>query len=171
MADFPTCFSFVLSNEAGTPPNYAVTNDNKGQVCAGINSLAFPADFAAVAALPISERPAAVYSFYQRTYWNQWIMLLVQMLAAMVMDSEVNQGQGTGVKVLQTACNTCSDGWPMIAEDGKWGPATVAAANAAGQALIPAFVQARVARYAITSGSAQDHAAWNARARKIPNFT
>ncbi|SRR5579875_518813 len=172
MAEFEPCLAFVLGNEAGNPPNYETTPDSPpgAKVIAGINSYAYPRDFAFINSLPLDQRPVQVAAFYQRNFWNQYIAQLAsQTLAAMVMDSMVNQGPVTGVKVLQTACNTDSDGLPMLVEDGIWGPETVNRSNALGNSLIPAFVQARMAKYQATPADAATKAAWIARARKIPS--
>lgn len=168
MADFQKCLSFVLPHEAGTPPSYEVTNDNKGQVIAGVNSLAWPADFAAIAALPIGQRPAAVYSFYQRTYWNQWIAQLTSnAVAAYTMDSEVNQGGFRGVDLLQAACIALGS---TEIEDGQWGPATVAAVNGLpAETLRPALQAAREAAYERIGGP--NLKGWLARAALWPPFS
>jgi lysozyme family protein len=167
MADFTRCLSFVLPHEAGTPPSYAVTADNKGQVCAGINSLAFPADFAAIASLPIEERPAAVQAFYQRTYWSQWMADLdSNNIAAYAFDAEVNEGQRIGIDILQEGVDACGG---SIAVDGGLGPLTVAAANAVpSAALLGAMHTARNAAYRRIGGP--NLTGWLNRAADLPNL-
>jgi hypothetical protein len=174
MAEFDLCFSqFVLFNEAGKPPHYEVrpdpTKDDPGaQVCAGVNSAAFPEDFAVIAALPIDQRPAAVYAFYQKTYWNQYIAQLVSnAVAAVTMDAEVNQGIGKGVRFLQEAIPAA--GGSVVTVDDVWGPITLAAANSVPAAsLVAAFQTVRKAAYKEIGGP--DLAGWLARAAKIPPF-
>lgn len=117
----------MLPHEAGTPPSYAITKDNKGQVCAGINSLAYPRDFAFTASLNLADRPAAVAGFYQREFWNEWMNQLSNPVAAYLLDSCVNQGPVTGVKILQRAVAFC-DGEAMV-YDGLLGTQTVSRAN------------------------------------------
>lgn len=154
MADFLTCLdTFVLLNEAGNPPNYGINpdptrDDPAAKVCAGINSEAFPADFAAITALPIAERPAAVSAFYQRTYWNKYIAQVNSNPVAMsVMDAEVNEGIGVGVELVQGAVNETLAKDDLIV-DGVWGPRTLAGINSCTPSdLVPAFQQLRVARY------------------------
>ena len=174
MAEFSLCFNgFVLLNEAGNPPRYDIdpdpTKDDPGaQVCAGVNSASFPKDFAAIAALPISERPAAVFSFYQRTYWNQYIAQLTSnAIAAVVMDAEVNEGQRIGGRLLQEAVPAA--GGPVVDVDGLLGPNTLAAANSVPPSmLLPAFQSVREAAYRKIGGP--NLAGWLARAAKIPPF-
>jgi lysozyme family protein len=168
-ADFQTCYEWVLPHEAGNPPNYNVTNDNKGQVCAGINSLAFPADFAAIAALPIDERPTAVAGFYRRTYWNQFIAQLnSNAVAAYAMDAEVNEGQRIGCEIVQEAVNS-QRGETWLEVDGEWGPITISEVNDCDPTdLLPALKTCRDAAYQKIGGP--NLLAWLARAALIPPF-
>ena len=173
MATFDICFPFCLENEAGPTANYNAVPDAPpgSQAIAGVNSHYFPADFAQIAALPIEERPAAVAAFYEHRFWSDWLAQIASnKLAAMVMDSGINQGGGTATRILQTAINTQSEGQPMLAEDGLWGPMTIYRVNALGVALIPAWIQARVAKYEEKQRDPNTQAALTARARKIPNF-
>ena len=173
MSVFAICFPFVLENEAADPPSYNSVPDapDGSFAIAGINSHYWPADYDRIAALPLADRPGAVADFYQRNFWNQWLeQIASNTLAAMVMDSGVNQGSGTACKVLQTACNTLSDGRPMLAEDGIFGPATIARVNELIGFLIPVWVQARVARYNEVQRDPRTQAALIARAKKVPNF-
>lgn len=153
MADFPVCFnSFVLLNEAGNPPQYVPNADPTrtnpyALALAGINSAAFPVDYATIDALPLAQRPAAVAAFYQRTYWNRFIAQVESNPVAMsVMDAEVNEGIGVGVELMQRAVNQTSKA--ELATDGVWGPRTLAGINACLPVdLVPTFQQLRVARY------------------------
>ena len=167
MADFQKCLSFVLPHEAGTPPSYEVTNDNKGQVIAGVNSLAFPEDFAAIAALPIGQRPAAVQSFYERRFWSPYCdQIASDNIVAYLLDSRVNQGPGTGVEILQEAVNACG---VALAVDGALGPNTAAGVNSVDPlALLHAFQDAREAAYRKIGGP--NLPAWLARAALLPNL-
>lgn len=173
MASFSTCFNqFVLLNEAGDPPRYHISpdptkSDPNAKVCAGINSAAFPRDFAFIAALPEDQRPAVVDAFYQRVFWNTYLSSLnSNRIAAVVLDAMVNQGPGTGVKLLQRATGACG---LVMTVDGLWGPVTVAAANSVPpEKLFPAFQQAREDAYRKIGGPNLE--AWLARAAKVPNF-
>ena len=141
MADFATCYAWMMGNEDGPPPwRYKQVIDTGGQAISGINSAAFPDHFAAIAAIPQAERGPAVQAFYEAEFWNQWFEKLNDdELAKRVFDAAVNMGPGTAVKILQKAAQC-----PV---DGHWGPQTVNAANAAGEALVPAFKAQRLAHY------------------------
>jgi len=158
MADFDTDFNFMMTNEDSTqahalvpdaPGTWAgVTGAKTWQgawAISGINSKAFPADFAAVAALPQNQRGPAVEKFYETRFWNTWEGSLSDAVAERVLDTAVNRGGVNGVKVLQTAVNACGG---SLTVDGRWGPATVTAANTCDQdALLAALRTARLADY------------------------
>ena len=166
VADFQTCYAFVLPNEDFTPPQYKTRPDpTKADPLAlaisGINSAAFPEEFEAIFAIPASQRGPAVQAFYQKTYWNSWIPQLENPIAMRVMDAEVNSG-GEGVRLLQQACNSLGHDLEV---DEIWGPLTVAAALACNQvSLVAVFKSLRVAFYRSLGGP--DVAEWVARAMK-----
>ena len=152
MADFRIAFEWAMRFEdpgmacsqvpdavpAGcTGPCFAIS---------GINSGAWPSQFASIAALPQNSRLNAVQAFYQANYWNDWFTQLVSdELAKRVFDFGVNAGSGTAVKTLQQAVNALGG---SLTVDGGWGPHTLAAVNAADQpALVQGFIAARVAHY------------------------
>jgi hypothetical protein len=171
VADFPTCYAFVLSNEDYTPPRYLMKADpTKADPTAcsisGINSAAFPIEYLRILMIQAPHRGPAVEAFYQATYWNSWISQLPDALAMRVMDAEVNDGGGIGVRLLQKAVNkVCTPVKPPIAEDGLWGPITVAVAvSCVPPILIAAFKAARVAFYESIGGP--DLPAWLVRANK-----
>ena len=176
MADFQTCYAFVLPDEDYTPPRYALSPDPtkaapNAQAISGINSASFPAVFAVIASLPQAHRAAPVLAFYQSTYFGPWLAQLPNEIAMRVMDAEVNEGQGIGVRLLQTAANCCNGAQDHIAVDGLWGPDTVAAACEPATAdLVGAFKAARAARYkaiaAADPAEAPNLAGWLVRAEK-----
>ena len=189
MADFDYCFAFVLSNEDHTPPryedepdapgSYAVVNGvrvwNGARAISGVNSHAWPAQYAAIAAVQQDQRGSAVAAFYRQNFWNQRLVSLVSAsIAAVVMDACVNEGPEPGVHLLQEAVNDCNPtGGHMLNEDGQLGPATVAAANTCDPVkLLAAFMDARQARYrALVDTNPADSsylAGWLARASKVP---
>jgi hypothetical protein len=152
MADFSVAFEWAMQFEdprmaceqipdaapAGVPgPCYAIS---------GINSGAWPAQFASIVALPPGQRSAAVQSFYQAMFWNNWLAQLTSDdVAKRVFDFGVNAGLGTSVKTLQQAVNALGG---TLDVDGGWGPKTLAATNAAdATALVQAFIRARAAHY------------------------
>jgi hypothetical protein len=177
LADFPTCYAFVLGNEDYTPPRYETKpdptrKDPHALAISGINSAAFPADFKAIFYLPMRERALPVEVFYGRTFWNPWIAQLKNPIAMRVMDAEVNSG-GEGVRLLQRAVNSCrgTTGFAPLAVDGAWGTLTVVGANGCNQTtLVNLFKAARVAFYealaAENPAEAPNLAGWLARARK-----
>jgi len=112
----------------------------------GINSGAWPAEYAAISALPQPSRVPAVQAFYEEHFWNDWLVQLdSDDLAKRVFDFAVNGGAGTAVMTMQRAVNSLGG---SLTVDGGWGPLTVAAANAADQeALVQAFIAARAAHY------------------------
>ena len=167
MASFDICMDWVLPHEAGSPPKYAVTHDNKGDVCAGVNSLAYPRDFAFLAALPEADRLGAVAAFYQREFWNQWMgQIQSNAVAAYLLDCCINQGPGTGVKILQTALGAC--GQP-VKPDGCLGPASLTAVNLIPPAALKGpFQNARIVAYSRIGGP--NLSGWLKRASLWPPF-
>jgi hypothetical protein len=162
MADFQTCYTFMEDNEDSQNLHKQVT-DRCPPGClgpcyaiSGINSGAFPKQFAAIAALPQASRGPAVQQFYQGEFWNRWLgALLSTPLGMRVFDACVNQGQRTGVEELQQAVNSVNAAGSQIEEDGAWGSVTEAAANACDpDVLLAAFQAIRYAHY-------QEHDAGN----------
>lgn len=149
MADFATCYAFVLPNEDFTPPRYETVPDptkaDPGALAiSGINSAAFPKEFEDIFAIPVNQRASVVEAFYQAKFWNSRIAQLENAIAMRVIDAEVNHGDGTGVKLLQRACNVLSK-LPMLTIDGLLGPLTVARANSENQvSLVLTFRDGRV---------------------------
>lgn len=158
MADPSVCIAFVLQNE-DRPLLHATVPDLPGQwvtqngvrtwsgahAISGINSAAFPAQYAAIAAIPQAERGPAVENFYQIEEWSVWYaQLATDEAAERILDMAVNSGEGHAVKTAQQAVNSL--GGPQIAVDGCWGPNTVGAINACDQdAFVVAFRAAHVA--------------------------
>ncbi len=168
MANFDLCFSFLLPNEDYDPPRYEAEPDPTqadpdAKAIAGINSHFWYADYSYIESLPQNARGPAVANFYRINFWNEWLEQMVSnRLAAMALDASVNQGAGWAVRFLQGATGS--------EVDGKWGPATIAAVNAANvdDAVIQ-FIALRQKRYEDIGGPSVE--AWKARAAKIPSFT
>jgi lysozyme family protein len=148
---------------------YATVKDVGGYAISGINSAAFPQDFAAINAMTHADRIPAVAAFYQKNFWNQWLAQLESdEIAKRVFDASVNMGAVTAVKLLQGAINASLDD-PPIAEDGAWGPITVKEANYRTAAtLVGDFQRFRASHYqAIVAANPSDAIylpAWIARA-------
>jgi lysozyme family protein len=178
MADWNTAYNWMMNFEdapracAQVPdaapsgfagPCYAIS---------GVNSGVWPAEFASIAALAQAQREPLVEQFYQNHFWNTWYARMVSdEVCKRVFDFAVNGGSGTSVRCLQQAVNSLAAGGAPIAEDGGWGPKTLAAVNAADQAaLLGAFKAKRAAYYrAIAAGEpskAKYLAEWTARANK-----
>ena len=90
MSDFLPAFWRTMSFE--DPQHlYALIPDNQGNVISGINSLAWPAQFEAIAAVPQAQRGPAVQQFYLQSFWEPMNVagLQYQDLANQVFDSGV----------------------------------------------------------------------------------
>jgi lysozyme family protein len=139
----------------------------------GVNSAVWPAEFAAIAALPQAERSPLVQQFYQNHFWNKWYAQVnSDDLCKRVFDFAVNGGSGASVRCMQQAVNSlAAPGAATIDEDGGWGPNTLGAVNAADpDALVQAFQDKRIAYYqsvvANSPGKAQYLNQWIDRAQK-----
>ena len=172
MANVSTCLAWTLTFEDPLH-KYATTPDAPpgSYAIAGVNSSAWPKDFATINALGPDYRPAAVAQFYQEEFWNQWLeQLTSDEVAKRVFDAAVNMGIGTSVKLLQEACNASHEN-ETIATDGVWGPKTVEAANWYDDAeIIENFQEFRSQHYRdIVAANPADEkylAGWLARASK-----
>jgi hypothetical protein len=155
MANFGVCFNFMMDAEDSarafkTVPDTAPEGvQGPCYAIGGINSGAWPSEFAAINALPAgAARGPLVMAFYQDHFWNTWFdQLASTTLAERVFDESVNTGEGVAIKILQKAINALGN-VPAVTVDGEWGPKTLAAANNSGAiGLIQAFIAARVAYY------------------------
>ena len=163
MADFEVAYNWMMDNEdAGR--NYATVPDTGGEAISGINSAAYPMDFARIDAVSQAERGVYVGHFYQLAFWNKWYeQLTSDEVAKRVFDAAVNMGPETACKLVQEAAGAVPDG--------TWGPDTVAAINKCDPAnLVTAFRQDRISHYqrivAANPADAKYLAAWTARASK-----
>lgn len=171
MSQFFPALSFVLNNEDGRRQYAAVPDAPPGaRAISGINSAAYPTQYAKIAALPQAQRGSAVSDFYLTEFWNplEVANLDSQDLANRVMDQAVNGGLGSGGKLLQVAANACGS---SLAIDGSIGNETVSAANSLDQSqLLTAFKTARINHYkaiAVHNSSLQKYLPeWLARASK-----
>lgn len=162
MANLSVSYNWMMDNE-DAERKYAVVADpvpvrdsdsagvvfNKKSAFAisGINSFYYPDEFAAIAALPQEARGEGVMNFYATKFWNVWFQSINDPeVCKRMFDCAVNPGPGLAVSFAQTAIN--SIGISHIDTDGKWGPITVAAINAASSGLlIPAFQSRRLSYY------------------------
>ena len=143
---FEDAYSFMEANEDRSQAHALVPDLPPGaHAISGINSAAYPTEFAAIAALPQDQRGPAVEEFYKVHFWNSFEDQLSVPLQQRVLDAAVNMGPGTAVRILQQAINSLGG---SVTVDGGWGPATVAAANLCDQTrLLDAFRQTRLQHY------------------------
>ena len=150
---FDQAYAWIEQNEDSTQ-QHKVVPDSCPSGCAGpcyavsgINSGAFPAEFAAIVALPQGDRGPAVKQFYHDHFYNQWLSQLDSVdVQDRIFDTAVNSGMGTAVKIAQTAVNSFSATTNQLVVDGGWGPKTIAAINAVDpKTFVAAFCAARVA--------------------------
>jgi lysozyme family protein len=177
MANWNISHNWMMDNEDPQRACAQVSDANPGGVAgpcfaiSGINSGAWPAEFAAIAAADHASREPLVQRFYQDHFWNYWLAQLnSDELCKRVFDFAVNGGSSTSVRCLQQAVNSFTLNNPLVV-DGEWGPKTVAATNACNPlTLVAAFQQQRVAYYqaivADNPSKAKYLAAWIARAQK-----
>jgi lysozyme family protein len=179
MADWNTAYNWMMDNEDSTRAFAQVSDPCPAGVAGpcyaigGVNSGAWPEEYAAIAAADQSDRQALVQQFYQNHFWDNWYAQLnSDELCKRVFDFAVNGGTGASVRCLQRAVNgLAAAGTVPISEDGGWGPATAGAVSAADPvALVPAFQDARVAFYQSLAAADPNKAkylnGWTARAQK-----
>jgi hypothetical protein len=151
MAEFLPAYEFTMDNEDAERRHECVIDacpegcEGPCFAISGVNSGAWPIDFATIEAVPQPRRGPFVQHFYALHFWNGWLgQLASQDLANHVFDGSVNSGPGNAAKWLQEALGTI--GQRGIAVDGSLGPLTVAAANSVpAEALLDAYRANRVA--------------------------
>jgi lysozyme family protein len=150
MSQFAPAVAYVLSWEDPNLLFAAIPDAPPGaHAISGINSAAWPEQYAYISSIPQADRGFAVQNFYQLNFWNSLNIggLTSQDLANRVLDGAVNAGLKTGAVLLQDAVNMCGQ-IPPLAVDGKIGPLTIEAANAADpDKLLALYRQCRANRY------------------------
>lgn len=185
MASFETAYAWAQTSEDAAnahkiepdAPPKEYTGPLPCHVISGINSGAWPQDYAFIASLPQDQRGPAVKGFYFKHFWlngpscSSWYeQLASDEVAKRVFDMAVNGGSGAAVKCLQRGVNTLlPDAVHLIVVDGGWGPNTLQAANGCAEdELVSAFQQARTDYYkAVVAANPQDAKyleSWTARA-------
>lgn len=129
MASFDIAFEWLMDNEDAKREYAEVPDAPPGaHVISGINDSKFPNQFDVIATLPQAQRGPAVKAFYDGIFWNPWFgQLISDEVAKRVFDAAVNMGEGTAVKLLQTAIEAAAG--ISLGVDGEWGPATLHGAN------------------------------------------
>jgi lysozyme family protein len=179
MANWNIAYNWMMDNEDAVRACAQVPDACPGGVAgpcyaiSGINSGAWPAEFAAIAVADQAGREPRVQQFYKNHFWNKWFAQLnSDEVCKRVFDFAVNGGSGMAVRCLQQAVNSLlAPGETPLVEDGGWGPKTLGASNAADPvALVFAFQAARVAHYKAIVAASPAKAiylnAWSARAQK-----
>jgi lysozyme family protein len=153
MADWNTAYNWMMDNEdfsraCKTVPDAGPAGAGPCFAISGINSAAWPAQFAAIAAIPQDQRAPAVQQFYHDNFWNNWFAQVASDdVCKRVFDFAVNGSTHQAVQCLQQALNSLGTG-ARLQEDGGWGPMTLAGVNAAdANAMVAAFKAQRVAHY------------------------
>ncbi len=174
MADWKIAYDWMMDNEDASracaqfpdspPESFAIS---------GIHSQTWPAEFAAIAALPQEQREPLVQQFYENHFWNIWYAQLdSDEVSKRVFDFAVSCGSVASVRCLQQAVNNLAPpGGAQLLDDGAWGSITVDEANRADPAmLVESFKAARAAccqAIAAADPSKRRYlAAWLARAEK-----
>ena len=167
---FDTDYTFLMNNEDRSQSHAIVPDAPPGaHAISGINSAAFPTDFANIAAIPQSQRGPAVEQFYKTHFWNSWMnQISSDDVAERLLDAGVNMGLKTAVKLIQTAVTNLGN---TVVIDGGFGPGTLAAVNSCDPtALVAEFRSLRIAHYeAIVASNPEDaqyEAQWLKRARE-----
>ena len=141
MADWNTAYNWMMNKEDAARACAQVSDACPGGVAgpcfaiSGVNSGAWPAEFAAIAALPQAQREPLVQQFYQNHFWNNWYAQLnSDDLSMRVFDFAVNGGSGSAVRCLQQAVNSL-----LAAGRGQCGRPSGAGQRISGQAdgLLP----------------------------------
>lgn len=148
MADLKQALDFVFGNEGGFVDNPA---DHGGATNLGVTQATLDA---ARKARPKAGYPKSVkdltrdqaIDIYAKDYAPKgWDDITDQAVATVLLDMAINSGQSRAVTLMQRAL--CAIGG-QVGVDGSFGPATLAAINAAEpHALLGAFRQQRVAFY------------------------
>lgn len=156
MASFEIAYNWMKAQEDAADL-HATVPDRCPEGCtldhcfaiSGVNSGAWPDEYAAIAVQPQDQRGPLVEAFYQAHFWNQWYAQLTSdEVAKRVFDFAVNAGSTASVRCLQEACNSLVLPSMAIATDGEWGPVTIKQTTLCFERdLVSAFQQRRVAHY------------------------
>ena len=158
MASFDVCFDWTMGFEDPERECLTIPDAPPGVFAiSGINSHAFPTDFATINSIARAQRFPSVKRFYQVHFWNSYFAQLASdEVAKRVFDAAVNMGPGIAVRLLQEAIPT--------QVDCAWGIITLGAANNCDEAvLVKAFRTVR-ADYYRKIGNPKYIAGWPKRA-------
>jgi hypothetical protein len=123
MANWNTAYNWMMNKEDAARACAQVSDACPGGVSgpcfaiSGVNSGAWPAEFAAIAALPQAQREPLVQQFYQNHFWNNWYAQLnSDDLCMRVFDFAVNGGSGSSVRCWR---NATQRGWRLGSDDAE----------------------------------------------------
>jgi lysozyme family protein len=165
---FEEAFNFMMDNEDYARQYKTVSDAPIGaHAISGINSAAYPKQFALINAIPQIQRGEAVKNFYRTEFWNSWMDKINSIdLVKRVFDAAVNMGPNMAVILLQKAINSVNPN--TVAIDGAWGQKTVENANK--DNFVDEFKAVRIQHYkdivAKKPSNKQYLSAWIARAQK-----
>lgn len=160
MADWDVAFrwmmryedpEFLYEKEPDDPDEFETDEQGKkirvgAYAISGVNSAAYPVQFARINAIRQDLRGPAVSNFYRLMFWNKWYDQIVSNeVAKRTFSTSVNVGPETGVMILQRAVNAI--GGAQIDDDGHWGPITVTAVNNQNEASLVSSLQAQILGY------------------------
>ena len=144
MGDFHRCIDRILTEEGGLSAHPA---DPGGLTNYGISQRSYPT--LDIAALTLD----AAKALYRRDYWQPIHGdQLPPGLDLLLLDSAINQGAGTAIKLLQQALR--------IKDDGVLGPITLTAAERALPDVLDNFAAERVLRYEFNRNEAVFGRGW-----------
>ncbi len=169
MAQFEPAFNFLMQHEDQGLTG-KVTCDSGGVTRWGISQRAYPD----LDIRNLTLEQAA--QIYRRDYFTpvHGFDIADQRIASKLFDMAVNMGCKEAVLLLQSALNThCQPRAALLTEDGKFGPATLAAMNAADTSLLlVGLVEVSREHYRhiamIRPDEAKDLPDWLRRAEAIP---
>jgi len=154
MANFEEAVKIVLQNEGGFIDNPA---DPGGATNFGISQRAYPSRD-----IEHMTKMEAI-AIYEADYWK-FGEITSQRVATKVFDLAVNMGEYVAVRLLQVSVGVIEAG-PLIA-DGKLGPQTIAATNAADEEKLMDELKAQACLYYAKIGKPEFLLGWLRRAVK-----
>jgi lysozyme family protein len=141
MANFNTAIPFILAHEGGFTRSPAGEVVNRGVNTDTLVALGYKGTKEELGKIVENLTLAETEAIYKQNYWtfkkpsipDALGQVTCQAVASKILDMTVLSGQATAVKLTQRALG--------LAEDGHFGPATLAAGNKAGDALVPLLIK------------------------------
>jgi lysozyme family protein len=141
MANFNTAIPFILAHEGGFTRTPAGEVVNRGVNTDTLVALGYKGTKEELGKIVENLTLAETEVIYKQNYWtfrkpsipDALDRVMCQAVASKILDMAVLSGQATAVKLAQRALK--------IAEDGHFGPATLAVVNATGAGLVPLLIK------------------------------